>query len=59
PGHIACDGRSVSEIVAPVFDAGGKLIAVLDVDSEQPAAFDSVDQQWLERILAAAFGDQA
>src|SRR5689334_22444262 len=56
PGHIACDSRSRSEIVAPVFDAAGKLIAVFDVDSDQPAAFDAVDQHWLERILATTFG---
>ena len=55
PGHIACDSRSASEIVAPVFDADGKLIAVFDVDSEAPAAFDGVDRAWLERILAAVF----
>jgi L-methionine (R)-S-oxide reductase len=55
PGHIACDSRSASEIVAPVFDADGKLIAVFDVDSETPAAFDQVDREWLERILAATF----
>ncbi|MBL8774234.1 MAG: GAF domain-containing protein [Phenylobacterium sp.] len=56
PGHIACDSRSASEIVAPVFDAGGALIAVLDVDSERPAAFDETDRAWLERILAQTFG---
>ena len=55
PGHIACDSRSASEIVVPVFDAQGTLIAVFDVDSEQPAAFDEVDGQWLETILAATF----
>lgn len=55
PGHIACDGRSASEIVVPVFDAGGKLIAVFDVDSDRPAAFDETDQEWLERIMAATF----
>lgn len=55
PGHIACDSRSASEIVVPVFDARGRLIAVFDVDSEQPAAFDEVDGQWLETILAATF----
>lgn len=55
PGHIACDGRSQSEIVVPVFDAGGRLIAVFDVDSDRPSAFDAVDQAWLERILAAVF----
>ena len=55
PGHIACDSRSASEIVAPVFDAAGKLIAVFDVDSEQPAAFDETDRLWLEQILAQTF----
>jgi L-methionine (R)-S-oxide reductase len=55
PGHIACDSRSASEIVVPVLDARGQLIAVLDVDSEQPAAFDAVDSMWLERILQATF----
>ncbi len=55
PGHIACDSRSASEIVVPVFDAGGGLIAVLDVDSEQPAAFDGTDRLWLEKILAETF----
>jgi len=56
PGHIACDSRSASEIVVPVRDPSGRLIAVFDVDSERPAAFDAVDRAWLERILAAAFG---
>jgi L-methionine (R)-S-oxide reductase len=50
PGHIACDSASVSEIVVPVFDAAGELMAVLDVDSTIPAAFDDTDQRWLERI---------
>jgi GAF domain-containing protein len=55
PGHIACDSRSQSEIVVPVRDAVGRLIAVLDVDSDRPAAFDSVDQLWLEQIVDGAF----
>jgi GAF domain-containing protein len=57
-GHIACDSRSASEIVAPVFDAAGRLIAVFDVDSEAPAAFDNVDREWLERILAQVFSQR-
>ena len=56
PGHIACDSRSRSEIVVPVFDGGGRLIAVFDVDSTEPAAFDAVDAGGLERILADTFG---
>lgn len=50
PGHIACDSRTNSEIVVPVFNADGSLAAVLDVDSEQPDAFDEVDQLGLEAI---------
>ncbi len=50
PGHIACDSRSNSEIVVPVFDAGGALAAVLDVDSTDFAAFDADDQAGLEAI---------
>ena len=57
PGHIACDGRSQSEIVVPVFGAQGQLIAVFDVDSDQPAAFDEIDQAWLEKILKDTFSD--
>ncbi|MBI1197045.1 MAG: GAF domain-containing protein [Phenylobacterium sp.] len=56
PGHIACDSRSASEIVVPVTGPDDRLIGVLDVDSDRPAAFDAIDQAWLERILAAAFG---
>lgn len=55
PGHIACDSRSNSEIVVPVHDKNGKLIAVLDVDSTEFSAFDSVDQVWLERLMTKIF----
>ena len=55
PGHIACDGRSASEVVVPVFGPGGELIAVFDVDAVTPAAFDDIDAAWLEKILGAAF----
>ena len=56
PGHIACDSRSRSEIVVPVLGQDGGLLAVLDVDSTELEAFDETDAQWLERILAHAFG---
>ncbi|HEX7709244.1 MAG TPA: GAF domain-containing protein [Thermoanaerobaculia bacterium] len=52
PGHIACDARSQSEIVVPVFDRERTLIAVLDVDSDRPDAFDEDDREGLERIVA-------
>jgi L-methionine (R)-S-oxide reductase len=55
PGHIACDSRSQSEVVVPVFDRSGALIAVLDVDSDRPAAFDETDARWLERIVGDTF----
>jgi L-methionine (R)-S-oxide reductase len=50
-GHITCDPRSKSEIVSPVFDRSGALIAVLDIDSTRRAAFDQQDADGLERIL--------
>ena len=52
PGHISCDARSRSEIVVPVFDSAAQLRAVLDVDSEQLAAFDDADRVGLERIVS-------
>lgn len=55
PGHIACDARSQSEIVVPVLDADGGLIAVFDVDSDQKAMFDETDAEGLEAILSASF----
>ena len=56
PGHIACDSRSRSEIVTPVRNAAGELIAVLDVDSAELAAFDQDDAAGLEAIVARVFG---
>jgi GAF domain-containing protein len=51
PGHIACDPRAKSEIVVPVLNAHGALIAVLDVDSEKRGRFDEEDARGLERIV--------
>jgi L-methionine (R)-S-oxide reductase len=51
PGHITCDARSRSEIVVPVFDRNQKLIAVLDIDSDQPATFSDEDREGLERVV--------
>jgi L-methionine (R)-S-oxide reductase len=53
--HIACDSRSNSEIVVPVFDRAGDLIAVFDVDSTQFSAFDETDKQYLEALMAKIF----
>jgi L-methionine (R)-S-oxide reductase len=52
PGHIACDEAARSEIVVPIRDREGRVIAVLDLDSRDPAAFDEVDRARLERIAA-------
>lgn len=49
PDHIACDSRSNSEIVVPVFK-NGKLHAVLDIDSTEHAAFDEIDARGLEEL---------
>ncbi|MBT8045134.1 MAG: GAF domain-containing protein [Verrucomicrobiae bacterium] len=59
PGHIACDSRSRSEIVVPVWNSRGDLLAVFDVDSEKAGAFDQIDRQCLESILEAVFATEA
>jgi len=48
--HIACSSTTQSEIVVPVITPEDRLIAVLDVDSDDLAAFDAVDQQYLEAL---------
>ena len=55
PGHIACASSTRSELVIPVFDAQGALIAVLDIDSDQPDAFTQEDADALDEILRAVF----
>lgn len=54
-GHIACAASTQSEIVLPVFGPSGALIAVLDIDSDQPAAFSEADVAWLTPLLASVF----
>ena len=54
-GHIACASSTRSELVLPVFNAAGDVIAVLDIDSDQPAAFIKEDAQALTAILAGVF----
>ncbi len=56
PGHIACDSRSNSEIVVPVFDGAGRLVAVLDIDSTEFSAFDETDRHGLEAVCRAMMG---
>ncbi len=51
-GHIACDLRSKSEIVVPIFDQDGNLYAILDVDSPIKERFTAVEQQLFEEVAA-------
>jgi L-methionine (R)-S-oxide reductase len=50
PGHIACSSDSKSEIVLPII-RNGKVLGVLDVDSDRLNEFDEVDQRYLEQII--------
>ena len=51
PGHIACDSRSRSEIVIPLFNDNGNITGVLDVDSPELGSFDETDREWLLKIV--------
>ncbi len=55
PGHIACATSTKSELVLPVWDADGNVIAVFDIDSDQPDAFTQADASALGAILADVF----
>ncbi|MBO5717031.1 MAG: GAF domain-containing protein [Alistipes sp.] len=51
PGHIACSSLSRSEIVVPLY-RDGRVVAVLDIDSNEVGTYDDIDRLWLERIVA-------
>ncbi len=55
PGHIACASSTRSELVLPVRDANGDVIAVFDIDSDQPDAFTEDDAVALGSVLADVF----
>ena len=55
PGHIACASSTRSELVLPVRDRTGAVIAVLDIDSDQPDAFTDADAEALGAILDEVF----
>ncbi|WP_430475388.1 GAF domain-containing protein [Thalassospira lucentensis] len=55
PGHIACDSRTNSEIVVPVINGDGQLIAVLDIDSVEHSSFDETDRVSLETLMQRIF----
>lgn len=52
PGHIACASTTRSEIVVPIVTPSERVLGVLDVDSNAPAAFTAADAESLERICA-------
>lgn len=56
PGHIACASSTRSELVLPVLDGAGKVMAVFDLDSDLPDAFTPEDADALTEILKAVFG---
>ncbi len=55
PGHIACASSTRSELVLPVRNGAGEVIAVFDIDSDQPDAFTSADADQLAAILNRVF----
>ena len=57
PGHIACAASTRSELVLPVWNGAGRLLGVLDLDSDTPAAFDEADAAELAALLAGVFRD--
>ena len=57
PGHIACASSTRSELVLPVRNRAGRLLGVLDIDSDTPAAFTAADEAWLVPLLAEVFAE--
>ncbi|WP_170603262.1 GAF domain-containing protein [Ruegeria arenilitoris] len=55
PGHIACASSTRSELVIPVQNSEGDIIAVFDIDSDQPDAFTEQDARSLDLILKDVF----
>ncbi len=56
PGYIACSSSCRSEIVVPVVTPSGRLLGVLDIDSDRLAAFDEIDRMGLEQICSVVAG---
>ena len=56
PDHIACDSRSRSEIVIPVRNTDGAVIAVLDADSDKLDTYDNIDQVNLHAVADMIYG---
>jgi len=47
--HIACSALSKSEIVVPILKKG-KVVAVIDIDSDKTSNFDNIDKKYLEEL---------
>lgn len=50
PGHIACDSRSLSEIVVPVLNDKEEVIALIDIDSPKVGTFNEVHKEYVEKV---------
>lgn len=57
PDHIACSSTTRSELVVPVWNRAGRLLGVLDLDSNTPAAFTAADEAWIVPLLATVFAN--
>lgn len=57
PGHIACSSLSKSEIVVPVKNKDGQVVAVIDVDSKEKSSFDEEDANGLEQLIKLIYND--
>jgi GAF domain-containing protein len=57
PGHIACASSTRSELVLPIYNGVGRLLGVLDLDSDTPAAFTDTDVRELTGLMARLFRD--
>jgi GAF domain-containing protein len=49
--HIACSSETKSEIVLPIIDNSGTVLAVFDLDSTEIGAFDETDKQYLSKVV--------
>ena len=57
PRYLACSLETKSEIVVPIWKEG-KIVAEIDIDSDELAAFDGKDLEFLEKVsqmLSALF----
>jgi L-methionine (R)-S-oxide reductase len=53
PRYLACFPSTRSEIVVPI-SYDGRVVGEIDIDSDEPAAFDDADREFLERVALLA-----